>query len=92
MSKTRWTRAESESVTVELPVEAAKRLRAIAKHRAMEPSDLARMYVGRGIREDLQRVFEEQALEVARDVVREMHSADEAEQVVARVRERLELG
>jgi hypothetical protein len=87
MSEVVWDNGPSEKLIIELPEEASERLRRLAKSQGMSAETLARLYVGRGLREDMRRRFDEEVLAVATSLLaKRLKSVEEAEQVVAELR------
>lgn len=88
METVEWRTRKTRQVRVSLPESAAQSLQQLAESQGVSCEELARIYVGRGLRDDLRRAFEDQVLGVTEEVLRERSSADEAAAVVAEVRRR----
>lgn len=50
---------ETEAVTLAIPVSALAKIRNVAEARDMSPEALLRLYIGHGLRQDLERLFTE---------------------------------
>lgn len=88
MEAVEWKGRKTGQIRVSLPESTLDSLRQLAEAQEVSCEELARIYVGRGLREDLRRTFEQQVLRVTEEVLRERSSADEAAAVVAEVRRR----
>jgi hypothetical protein len=88
MGTVEWRGRKTRQIQVSLPGSAVDSLRQLAEAQGVSCEELARIYVGRGLREDLRRAFEEKVLGVTEDVLRERGASDEAASVVAEVRRR----
>lgn len=88
MEAVEWKSRKTGQIRVSLPQSALDSLRHQAEAQGVSCEELARINVGRGLREDLRRAFEQQVLRVNEEVLRERGSADDAAAVVAEVRRR----
>lgn len=88
MDAVEWRTRKATELKVPLPDSAVRSLRELAEARGVSCEELARLYVARGLREDLRRAFEEQVLRVTEDVLRERGEPNEAAEVVSEVRRR----
>ncbi|GAB4333463.1 MAG: hypothetical protein Kow0010_19900 [Dehalococcoidia bacterium] len=85
----RWDIPAGIELRIDLPQRAMEHLRRVAEERGTTCEALARLYVGRGLREDLRRLFEEQVLDAAEGVLAQrLGSVEEARDIVDEVRER----
>ncbi len=53
----------TEAVSIQVPVDALESLRKVAESREMSVEALLRLYIGRGLRQDLTKLFSERVLE-----------------------------
>lgn len=76
---------ESESISLQIPVETLKSIQKIAAARDMSEIALLKFYIGQGLREDLARQYSDQVLETTAEVLAK--HIDSEEEVSAILRE-----
>ncbi len=78
----------SEDVTIKIPIDVIASLKKVAEQREMSSYQaLIKFYIGQGLRDDLSRLFYNQVLNNAAEVLaRHNHSPEEIEAILSELR------
>ncbi len=78
---------ESESVTINVPIDTLASLRKIAAIRDMSEQALLKFYIGQGLRHDLSRYHSDQVMETTAEVLaRHIESEEEVSVILREIR------
>lgn len=76
----------TEAVSIQVPVDALESLRRVADSREMSLEALLRLYIGRGLRQDLTKLFSERVLETTAQVLaRHLQSEEEISTILQEI-------
>ena len=82
----RWRKAESKSVSIELPRTAIASLEKVAQNKDMSVKALLKFYIGQGLRQDLSDLSANQLLDAVAEVLGgHLGSAVETEQLMREI-------
>ena len=77
----------TEPVTLEIPKDALESLKKVAAKRGMSYQALLKFYIGQGLRQDLARLFGDQVLETAAEVLaKHIQSEEEVSAILREIR------
>ena len=77
----------TETIELEIPVDALAKLRTVAEDRDMSVEALVRFYVGQGLRQDLARLYSERIIQTTERVLaRHIASEDERTAILREIR------
>ena len=72
----------TEAVSIQVPVDTLESLKKVADSREMPLEALLRLYIGRGLRQDLSKLFSERVLETTAQVLaRHLQSEEEISKI-----------
>jgi len=78
---------QSETVSIAIPSDTLASLRKVAAQRDMSLEALLKLYIGKGLRQDLSHLFANQMLDsTAKVLARYHHSDDEVAQILQEIR------
>ncbi len=76
----------TEAVSIQVPVDVLESLRKVADSREMSVEALLRLYIGRGLRQDLTKLFSERVLEkTAQVLARHIQSEEEISTILQEI-------
>lgn len=76
----------TEAVSIQVPVDVLESLRKVADSREMPLEALLRLYIGRGLRQDLTKLFSERVLETTAQVLaRHIQSEEEISTILQEI-------
>lgn len=76
----------TEAVSIQVPVDVLESLRKAADNREMPLEALLRLYIGRGLRQDLTKLFSERVLETTAQVLaRHIQSEEEISTILQEI-------
>jgi hypothetical protein len=85
----RWRKAESESVSIDLPKTAIASLEKVAQNKDMSVKALLKFYIGRGLRQDLSDLSANQLLDAVAEVLSDrLGSQADADAVMREIRQK----
>lgn len=85
----RWRKAESESVSIDLPKTAIASLEKVAQNKEMSVNALLKFYIGRGLRQDLSDLSANQLLDAVAEVLSDrLGSQADADAVMREIRQK----
>ncbi len=77
---------QTEAVSIQVPVDTLESLKKIADSREMTLEVLLSLYIGRGLRQDLSKLFSERVLETTAQVlVRHLQSEEEISKILQEI-------
>ena len=78
---------ETESISIDVPEDAFNSLKQVAAGRDMSVKALLKFYIGRGLRQDIARLFGDRVLETTEEVLtRHLQSEEEVSSIIREIR------